>query len=409
MSSQQVVLSRRRTNLALASLFLGLFVLGSAELIVVGVLDLIATDFGVSIPATGALVTAYALGLAIGGPLLTALTIKVNKRTILIGIVVAAVASTLVPLLVPNFGLFLVVRVVAGALQGLFLAVGFAVGVAIVPPERAGRAISVVVAGSMASAAVGAPVGTLIGQSLGWRGSFLAIAALAVLALIAMLALVPSVSSTGDSAAGQLKHAFAPRVLAVLGLCLVVFASIFTALTYIVPFLQDVTGVSGAVISVFLFAYGIATTAGALGGGRFADKNAGGTLIVGTACAAAAMLALFLLGTNPILVVLLLVVWGLFAEGVVPSLQMRVMTLAGPGGELAQALPASAANVGIALGPLVGGLALTKFDASAPMLVGMGIAVIGIGVAWATSYLKPPAVAEEQAQAQPEPAEEPVR
>src|SRR5882672_10037974 len=124
-------MSPGRTNLALATLFLGTFGLGTAELLVVGVLNLIAADLQVSIPAAGALVTANALGLAIGGPILTTLTIKINKRTVLIGTLVLFILANLVPVLTADYGMFVAARTVAGALQGLFIAVGFVVATSI--------------------------------------------------------------------------------------------------------------------------------------------------------------------------------------------------------------------------------------------------------------------------------------
>jgi DHA1 family inner membrane transport protein len=386
-----------RTNLSLAALFLGMFVLGSAELIVVGVLNLIAADLAISIPAAGTLVTANALGIAIGGPILTALTIKLDKRTVLIGTVILFILANLVPVLTTSYGLFVAARALAGALQGLFVAVGFVVGMSIVPPERMGRAISVIVSGIAVSATLGVPLGTLASQTLGWRGSFTAIVVLAGLALLAILALIPHVPSTGGSAAGQVRYAFAPRVLAVLGLNCVVFASLFSALTYIVPFLERVTGISGALISAFLFAYGLATAVGSLGGGRFADQNAARALVVATTGTAVCLLALYLVGSVAILVAVVLLAWGLFAYGMVPSLQYRVVELAGPGGQLASSLPVSAANVGIAVGPVAGGVAISHFSPSATVLTGLIIAVLGIAVAWATSALKPP-VTEESAE-----------
>jgi DHA1 family inner membrane transport protein len=244
------------------------------------------------------------------------------------------------------------------------------------------------------------PLGTLLGQGLGWRGSFVAIVAFAVLALFAAVALVPSVPGSGDDVVGQARYAFAPRVLAVLGLNCVVFASLYSALTYIVPFLREVTGVTGATVSLFLFAYGAATAVGSFGGGRFADQNAARALVVATVGTAVALLALYLVGSSPVLVALVLLVWGVFAFGMTPSLQLRVVSLAGPGGQLASSLPASAVNVGIAVGPIVGGVAISR-SPSAPVLVGLGIAVLGIAVAWATSYLKPPVV-EEEARQDPE-------
>ena len=392
MSTQPVALSRSRANLVLATLFSGMFVLGMAELMVVGVLSLIAADLRVSIPAAGALVTANALGIAIGGPILTALTIKLNRRLILIGALMLFILGNLVPVLSADYGLFVAARAVAGALQGLFIAAGFAAGISVVPPERMGRAISVVVSGVAVSAALGVPLGTLVGQALGWRGSFVAVVVLGLLALVATLVLVPSVPSTGGGAGSQARYAFAPRVLAVLVLNFLVFAALFAALTYIVPFLESVTGVSGALISMFLLVYGVATVVGSFGGGRFADRNAAHTLIVGTVGLALALLALYLVGAIAFLVALALLGLGVFAMGMAASLQYRVISLAGPGGALAQSLPASAINVGIAFGSSAGGVAISTFTASAAVATGVVIALVAIVIAWATSFMKPPVV-----------------
>jgi len=390
MSTEQEPSGPNRPTPVLVTLFFGVFVMGCAELLVVGVLDLIAADLRVSVSAAGALVTSFALGIAIGGPALTMLTMRMNRRTVLIGAIVVFVLANLALVLAAGYGLFIVARFVAGAVEGLFIGVAFVTGMSIVPPERAGRAISMIISGVTVSAAVGVPLGTLASQGLGWRGSFTTIIVLCVVALIATVALVPSVSGTGRGAAGQARHAFAPRVLAMLSLNVVVFASLYTALTYIVPFLRDVTGVTGAVVTVFLFAYGLATAVGSFGGGRFADRNAAGTLIVATTGTAVALLALYLVGSSPVLVALVLLAWGMLAMSMAPSLQLRVVTLAGPGGRLAASLPASAVNLGIAAGSAAGGVAISDFGPSAPVLTAAIIAAIGIVLAWATSYLKPP-------------------
>ncbi len=399
MSTQQAVSSRNSATPVLVTLFFGVFVMGCAELLVVGVLDLIAADLGVSVSAAGALVTAFALGIAIGGPGLTMLTITMNKRMVLIGSIVVFVLANLVLVLGGNYGVFIAARFVAGAVEGLFIGVAFVVGLSIVPPERAGRAISLIISGVTVSAAVGVPLGTLVSQPLGWRGSFTAIVVLCVVALIATLALVPSVPGTNHNVGGQAKYAFAPRVLFQLTLNITLFASLYTALTYIVPFLQNVTEVTGAVISAFLFAYGLATAVGSFGGGRFADKNAAGTLIVATMGTTAALLVLYFVVSIPVLVALVLLAWGALAMSMAPALQLRVVTLAGPGAGLASSLPASAVNVGIAAGSAAGGVAINGFGPSAPVITAAIIAGIGIVLAWATSYLKPPVI--EKA---PEPA-----
>lgn len=381
---------QKRSGLVLATLFLGTFVLGSAELLVVGVLNLISADLTASVSSAGALVTVYALGVAAGGPLLTALTIRLNRRTVLLGAVALCALGNLAPVLVPEYWVFLVARAGTGALHGLFMAAAFVIGTSVVPPERTGRAISAVFSGFAVSAAVGVPLGTLAGQSLGWRGSFTAIVALSVLALIAALVLVPSVPGTGAGAGSQARYAFAPRVLAVLFLTVLVFASLYAALTYLVPFLTEVTGIAGELISVFLLAYGVATAVGSAVGGRFADRNAARTVLVSTAGVALCLLVLHLAGSVAFVVALVLPAWGVFALGMVPSLQYRVVHLAGPGGALAQSLPGSAANVGIALGSLAGGVAISSFAAPAVVLTGLAIAVVALPIAWATSRLRPP-------------------
>ncbi|MDP9846698.1 MFS transporter [Streptosporangium lutulentum] len=394
MSIRQTALSPGRANLALATLFLGMFVLGSGELLVVGVLDRIAADLHVTIPSAGHLVTVYALGLAIGGPILTALTIKLEKKIVLIGAVALFIACNLVAVLTHVYGLFLVLRFLIGALQGLFIAGAFIAAMSIVPPERIGKAIGIVVSGVAMSGALGLPLGTLVGQTLGWRGSFMAIVAGAVVTLIGTVALIPSVPPAGAGAGHQAKYAFAPRVLAVLFLNFIVFSAVFAALTYLVPFLQEVTGISGAMLSVFLLAYGAATAVGSFGGGRFADRNAGRTLIIGSVGIAVSLLALYLVGSIAWLVALVLLALGLSFYSIVPSLQVRVIVLAGPGGQLAQSLPVSAANVGIAFGAFAGGIAINNYSASATVITGLVFSVVTIAVAWGTGFLKPPRVEE---------------
>lgn len=338
----------------LTLLFLATFTLGYGEELVVGVLDLIAADLRVPIPAAGGLVTAYAVGLAIGGPVLTALTIRRNRKSILLVTLVVFLVATLLPLLIENLVLFFLTRATAGAAGGLFIAAALITATAIIPADRTGRALSAVISGFMVATGFGVPLGTLVGQALGWRG------------------------------------AFAPRVLAMLGLMILVFTAISSAFTYIVPFLRDVTGVSGPAVSVFLLAYGAATAVGSSAGGRFADRAAARTVTSATVGLAAGLVALYLVGASAPLVAVALLIWGAFAFGMVPALQYRIVELAGPGGDLAASLPASAANAGIALGAVAGGAALATFGTPAAVLTAVMIAVLAIPAALATSRLRPP-------------------
>lgn len=381
-------------NVVLATLFAGAFVMGCAEMLVVGMLDLITVDLAVSVPEAGALVTANALGLAIGGPLLTLLTTRFDRRPVLLATLVVFVLANLLPALGAEYGVFLVARVGIGAVQGLFIAAAMVTATSMVPPDRAGRAMAVIITGFASASALGLPLGTLLGQAVGWRGSFAAVVAAGALILAIAAVVLPSVPTAGESGAtGQARFAFAPRVLAVLALAVLVFAALQSAVTYLVPFLAGVTDVSGPMVGAYLLAYGVATTVGSFVGGRFADVNATRALVVGAAGVTAALLVMFALGGNPVAVAVAVLGVGFFGMATGPSLQHRVVSLAGPGAPLAASLPASAVNAGIAGGAFAGGVAIDFGGIPAAPLIGVAIGVVAIVAAWATGFLKPAAVA----------------
>ncbi|MDQ0574260.1 MFS transporter [Agromyces albus] len=383
-----------RPTLVLAVLFAGAFVMGCAEMLVVGLIDLIAADLSVSVPAAGALVTANALGLAMGGPLLTFLTTRFDRRRVLLATMVAFVLANLLPAFGADYSIFLAARVVIGAAQGLFIAAAMVMATTIVPPERAGRAMAVVITGFASASALGLPLGTLLGQAVGWRGSFTAVVAVALALLIIAARVLPSVPTPPESGAvGQARFAFAPRVIAVLGLAALIFVAIQSALTYVVPFLAEVTDVSGPVVGAYLLAYGIATTVGSFVGGRFADASATRALVVGASGVTVSLVVLFSFGGSPLVVAIAVFGIGLFGMATGPSLQHRVVSLAGPGAPLAASLPASAVNAGIAGGAFAGGVAIDLNGITAAVLTGAVVAAISIAVAWATGFLKPAAVA----------------
>lgn len=374
----------------LAVLFTGAFVMGCAEMLVVGLIDLIVADLGVSVPAAGALVTANAIGIAVGGPLLTLLTTAVDRRRVLLVSTGVFVVANLLPALGADHRTFLVARVVIGAVQGLFIAAAITTATSVVPPHRSGRAMAVVISGFASASALGLPLGTLLGQAIGWRASFVAVVVIAAVVLALAVVLLPSVPSASDThALGQAREAFAPRVLALLGLCFVIFVAIQSVLTYVVPFLDRVTDVSGSVVSAFLLAYGVATVAGSSVGGRFADANAARTLVVGSVGLLASLGLMHVFGSRAALVAVAIIGMGAFGMGMAPSLQHRVVSLAGRGGPLASSLPASAVNAGIAVGSLAGGAAITVGGIRTTVVVGAAFAVVAIAVAAATRTLAP--------------------
>ncbi|BDZ46912.1 MFS transporter [Naasia aerilata] len=186
----------------LVVLFAGAFVMGCAEMLVVGLIDLIAADLSVSVPAAGALVTANALGLAVGGPLLTFLTMRLDRRVVLLTALAVFVAANLLPALAADYGLFLGARVLIGAVQGVFIAAAMGTATSVVPAERSGRAMAVVISGFASASAFGLPLGTLLGQAVGWRGAFTAVVGVALLVLFAAVPLLPRVPAILSMQAG---------------------------------------------------------------------------------------------------------------------------------------------------------------------------------------------------------------
>ncbi|MPZ93457.1 MAG: MFS transporter [Propionibacteriales bacterium] len=379
-----------RERLVVLALFLGAFVLGSAELLVVGILELVAVDLAVSTETAGWLVTAYALGIALGGPALTALTIRLGRRLVLVGSLTTYVAGNLWAALSPDIGSLLGARLVTGALHGLFIGVAFSVVGALVPAQRTGRAIAAVFGGIAVATALGVPIGTAIGHASGWRAGFVAIVITGALALALAVAVVPPVPQSGTGGLrAQARYAFTPRVLAVLGVGLLVMGGQFAALTYLAVYLSEVTHVSGGTVSWFLLAYGTANAIGTFAGGWAADRSASRTIVIASGVLVAALVVLFVAGANPVVTLLVLVVWGLVGFGLVPSLQYRVTSLAGPGRDLAGVLPASAVTAGIALGAVVGGRAVAAYGVEAAVLAGAIICALGVLGAGATAMLRP--------------------
>jgi len=381
----------RRSTVVLVSLLLGTFVTGSAELLTAGLLTLISSGLDVSVAAAGSLFSAYAFGLAIGGPLLTAATIRLDRRPVLVGAMALFAIMVLAPAALPHFEWFVATRLVAGALQGLFLAAAFMTATSVVSPERVGRALAVVISGFSISTVLGMPLGVVVGSLLGWRGALLVVGGLALIATGLLLAVIPGVPVDPLRGVSGLRHALARRVLALLALSLTLFAAPGAVMGYLMPLLEHVTGVSGPLASTILVAYGLANVAGSLLGGRLADANAAHALVLVTVGLVGSSAALYLTRTHPLLATAAILAWAGFASSAPASIQYRTVSLAGPGGALVTSLPASAASAGIAVGSTASGLAYTAAGPSAVILTGMVIALGALALALATRRLQPSA------------------
>jgi MFS transporter, DHA1 family, inner membrane transport protein len=374
---------------AMATLGFSAFVLGTAEFVIVGVLDLVAGDLRVSIATAGHLVMAYALGITVGGPVAAALTVGAQRKLALVATLLVFAAVNLVMGLSSDIYLLLAARFASGALHGLFVGVGAIAASELVPPERRGRAMSMVFGGIALATVLGVPVGTYLAQLAGWRVCFLTVAALALLGLCAMLLFVPpGKQGRGGGLSAQMKCVFVLPVLAMLGVGVLLIGGQFGAYTYMAPYLKGVTGASAESIGLYLLLYGAAGAGGMFMGGKFADRDPIRTLSVGNVLLLPALASLYWFGTIPAVTAVLLAAWGFISFALVPSLTLRVVRLAGCGADLAATLSASALNVGIAGTSLTGGWALTHYGLDSVVLLALGLSIVALPATFASRNLR---------------------
>jgi MFS transporter, DHA1 family, inner membrane transport protein len=345
--------------LPLVTLTLATFVIGSSELMIQGLLPEIAQDLGVAIPAAGLLVTAYALGVTFGSPIVALLTIRMRRKAALIALMAVFVATHMACALAPGYGVLLAGRIGASFCHGAFVAVASVVAVGIVREYRRATAVALVWAGFAASNILGVPAGTMLGQAFGWRATFWAITALGAATLSAMAAFLPDAGRADNPmVARELRAVGNAQVLLTLTLAALILASCHSVFTFIAPLLRETTGVAPSSVPGYLLAFGIGGVIGMQIGGRFADRNALAALIGICAANVAVSLGLILAFQAPAPAFVGLFVWGFSLYFCAAPIQLRIVDAAREAPSLASTLLQSGFNAGIAAGPLFGGAAL---------------------------------------------------
>jgi DHA1 family inner membrane transport protein len=372
--------------LPILALALAAFAIGTTEFVIMGILPDVARDLGVSISSAGLLVSGYALGVAVGAPLLATLTARRPPKGTLISLMVVFVAGNLLSALAPTYESLMVGRVIASFAHGSFFGLGAVVAAGLVAPDRRAAAIALMFTGLTLANVLGVPLGTLVGQQFGWRATFWAVSAFGVIALGAVAMLVPRTPSAGPDRGGGWTVLRRPRVLLALALTVFGFGGIFTAFTYITPMLQELAGFSPKAVSAILFLFGVGLTVGNMLGGRLADWKPTESMI-GILIALALVEALLSVTiAHPIAAVFTVFAWGVAAFATVPGLQMRVVDLARESPTLASTLNIAAFNLGNAGGAWLGGrlidahlpLNAVPLGAAAMALVAIAIACAGI-------------------------------
>ncbi|MFE6195033.1 MFS transporter [Streptomyces sp. NPDC057838] len=370
--------------LALLALAVGAFGIGTTEFVMMGLLPDVADDLNISIPGAGHLVSAYALGVVIGAPLLAAVTARMSRRTVLIGLMGLFVVGNALSALAPGNGWLLAARFLSGLPHGAFFGVGAVVATSMVAPERKARSVSLMFLGLTVANVVGVPVATLMGQQLGWRATFLGVSAIGLAAIAALAFLIPHdhEHATAQGLRGELAALRSVPVWLSLGTTVAGFGALFAAYSYITPMLTDAAGFADASVTLLLALFGVGATAGNLLGGRLADHSLRGTLFGGLA-SLVAVLALFpLLMRTEVTAAVAVVLLGTAAFATGSPLQLMVMEKAASAPSLASSANQAAFNLANAGGAWIGGLALAAgFGATSPALAGAALAVLGLGVA----------------------------
>ncbi|MDB5614530.1 MAG: transporter [Devosia sp.] len=379
-------------SLPLIALFLAAFAFGTAEFVIAGVLPDVARGLGVSIPIAGYLVSGYAIGIAIGGPLLAVATKKLSRKTLILLLGGVFTLGQALCALAPNFELLMAARVLVAVVHGAYFGIAAIVAVNLVPPDKRGFAVALILSGLTVSNILGVPGGTAIGNALGWRATFWAVGVLGLFATLAVALFLPAAtgqSSTTGSFLREFKVLARQQIITSLAIAILVMIGQYSLFTYIAPLLLEVSMLDVNVVPWVLLLYGVGATIGVFVGGRLADWNLMPSLIGILTCQALAFAAIYLAAPYPVIMAVVVVIWGgvNFAFG--SPLQSRILAWAGDAPNLASALIPSGFNVGIAIGAVFGASLLDSgFGYRNLPLIGTAALVIAVFIAIFSYWLE---------------------
>ncbi|MER6582878.1 MFS transporter [Nonomuraea sp. NPDC001023] len=387
--------------LALLALAIGAFGIGTTEFVIMGLLPEIAGDYGVSIPTAGLLVTGYAIGVVIGAPLMTVLGTRISRKTMLLVLMGLFVIGNLVSALAPGFGVMLGGRIVASMAHGAFFGIGSVAAADLVAPHKKAGAIATMFTGLTVANIVGVPLGTFIGQAVGWRTTFALVAVLGLVGLLGIAVLVPAVPRPeGTRLRPELTAFRNPQVLLAMAMTVLGFGGVFAAITYVAPMMTQVAGYSADAVTWLLVLFGVGMFLGNLLGGRFADR-ALMPLLYTTLGGLAVVLALFTLTAHDkVAAAVSIFLVGALGFATVPPLQKRVLDQAHGAPTLASAVNIGAFNLGNALAAWLGGLVIAAgLGYTAPNWVGALLAAAALALAFWSAVLERRGPAREPASA----------
>lgn len=345
-----------KLNLPLLALAAGAFGIGVTEFAPMGMLPVIAGDIHVSIPAAGLLISAYAMGVLIGAPLLTLTTGRIDRRTLLIALMGIFTLGNALSALAGGYWMLMAARVVTSFNHGAFFGVGSVVAASLVPPDKRAGAVAAMFTGLTVATIGGVPAATWVSEAIGWRTAFAGIAGVGAIAMLSLRFALPSLpAEEGGDRRAELRVLTRGPVVMALALTTIGFGGVFTVFTYIVPILRDVTHGSTGYVTAMLMLFGVGATIGNGLGGRLADRSVERTLMTMLTIMALTLLAFTVLMQWPVTAAIAILIWGIASFAIVPPLQMRVMDAASDAPNLASAMNIGAFNLGNAIGAALGG------------------------------------------------------
>ncbi|MFI6047191.1 MFS transporter [Nocardia sp. NPDC051321] len=340
---------------AVFSLMLVVFSLTTGEFVIAGILPEVADGLSVSVAAAGMLVTAYAIGMIVGGPVVTVLTARVARKPLVAGLVLFSVLANAGSAIAPNYAVLLVMRGAAGLVVATFFAVAIATAVSTAEPGKEAAAVARVALGMNLGIVLGTPIGAVIGQSWGWRATFVAVALSAAAALPLVLRFMPGQPGASGSVLGELRVFGDRAVWWAIALTALGNIGVVTVFTFITPLLTDISGFAASTVPVLLLVYGVGAVVGNQAGGWLADRALLPSVAGLLAALVGALLLFWLVGSDQICAAVLTFVIGALAFAIIPGMQTRVVMAAADAPTLAVAVNASGFQLAAACAGWLGG------------------------------------------------------
>jgi DHA1 family inner membrane transport protein len=352
---------KSKMPLALYALAAGAFGIGTSEFVIMGLLLEVSQDLNVSLFLAGMLVSGYALGVVFGAPILTLIGTKLPQKRMLLILMAIFTIGNVICALAPNYNIMLAARLITSLCHGAFFGIGSVVATSLVPKNKQASAIALMFTGLTVANILGVPFGTWLGQAYDWRATFWVISAIGPLAILALVIYVPNnIKRLETNIKAECKSVFQKPVLLALTSTTFSSAAMFAMLTYIAPYITQLSGLPETMISPIMLIFGVGMIIGNIGGGKLADVNLHRSLYIALTGVVISLLLFSVLNHFSAAIIVLTLVFGIFSFAAVPPLQMDVLSRAGSAQTLASAMNIAAFNLGNAIGAGAGGLVVDQ-------------------------------------------------